>query len=345
MKNKSNRILTIFAILLVVSLLVAACQPAAPQTKKVVIYTAKENDEVAEFIPVAQRALPDLDLEVLRLSTGDLTAKLLAEKDNPQADLIWGTAATSMMIFQAEGMLEPYAPKGWQDILPQFKDTSSPPHWVGVDAYVTAFCVNTAIAQEKGLPIPQSWADLLNPVYEGQIVMPNPASSGTGFMFVSSVLQGMGQDAGFNYLRELDKNMAMYTKSGSAPCRMAAAGEFPVAISFEFVGAGLISDGAPLAMVFPTEGSGFEMEVNALMKGANNPDGAKRFLDWAISDEAFNLYAKYFGVLAKPGFPAPEGIPPDIADRLFPMDFVWSTTNRDAVLTQWLSLFEAKAQE
>jgi iron(III) transport system substrate-binding protein len=345
MKTKSNRSITILVLMIIAALLIAACAPRAAQTKKVIIYTAKENDEVAEFIPVAQKALPDLELEVLRLSTGDLTARLLAEKDNPQADLIWGTAATSMMIFQAEGMLEPYAPKGWDSILPQFKDKNNPPHWVGVDAYVTAFCVNTAIAQEKGLPVPQSWTDLLNPVYEGQIVMPNPASSGTGFMFVSSVLQGMGQEAGFNYLRELDKNMAMYTKSGSAPCRMAAAGEFPIAISFEFVGANLIKDGAPLTMVFPAEGSGFEMEVNALLKGAKNPAGAKRFLDWAISDEAFNLYAKYFGVLAKPGFPAPPGIPADIATRLFPMDFQWSTTNRDAVLTQWLSLFEAKAQE
>lgn len=346
MRDKSNRTLTILAILIVVSLMLAACGTPAPQTPtKVIIYTAKENDEVAEFIPVAQAALPDLELEVLRLSTGDLTARLLAEKDNPQADLIWGTAATSMMIFQAEGMLEPYAPQGWESVLPQFKDTNNPPNWVGVDAYVTAFCVNTAIAQEKNLPIPQSWTDLLNPVYEGMIVMPNPASSGTGFMFVSSVLQGMGQENGFNYLRELDKNMAMYTKSGSAPCRMAAAGEFPIAISFEFVGAGLIADGAPLTMVFPTEGSGFEMEVNALLKGAKNPAGAKRFLDWAISDEAFGLYAKYFGVLAKPGFPVPQGIPADIAQRLFPMDFNWSTNNRDTILVQWLDLFEAKAQE
>jgi iron(III) transport system substrate-binding protein len=345
MTTKSYRSMTILALMIIAALLLAACGPRAPQTKKVIIYTAKENDEVAEFIPVAQKALPDLELEVLRLSTGDLTARLLAEKDNPQADLIWGTAATSMMIFQAEGMLESYAPKGWETIHAQFKDKNNPPQWVGVDAYVTAFCVNTAIANEKNLPIPQSWTDLLNPVYEGQIVMPNPASSGTGFMFVSSVLQGMGQDAGFNYLRELDKNMAMYTKSGSAPCRMAAAGEFPIAISFEFVGANLIKDGAPLTMVFPAEGSGFEMEVNALLKGSKNPEGAKRFLDWAISDEAFNLYAKYFGVLAKPGFPAPEGIPADIANRLFPMDFQWSTTNRDAVLAQWLSLFEDKAQQ
>jgi iron(III) transport system substrate-binding protein len=98
-------------------------------------------------------------------------------------------------------------------------------------------------------------------------------------------------------------------------------------------------------MVLPAEGSGFEMEVNALVKGTKNPDGAKRFLDWAISDEAMALHAQYFGVLAKPGFDVPAGIPADIANRLFPMDFSWSSGNRDAILAQWVNNFAAKAEE
>jgi iron(III) transport system substrate-binding protein len=292
-----------------------------------------------------KRLLPDVKLEILRMSTGDLTARLLAEKANPQADVIYGTAATSMMIFQEEGMLEPYAPKGVETILPQFKDSNNPPYWVGVDAYVTAFCVNTALAQEKNLPIPQSWADLLNPVYEGQIVMPSPASSGTGFMFVSSVLQGLGENEGWTYLKELDKNMAIYTKSGSAPCKMAGAGEYTIGISFEFVAAQQIAAGAPLALVLPAEGSGYEMEVSAIVKGTKKEAAAKQFLDWAISDEAMGLYAEYFGVLAKPGFPAPEGIPADIADRLFPMNFAWSSDNRADIVASWSNDFSAKAEE
>jgi iron(III) transport system substrate-binding protein len=345
MTRKSNRLMTVFAVMIIFAFVLGACGERAEEKTKLLVYSAKEQDELTEYFPVFQAAHPDIELEYLRLSTGDLTARLLAEKDNPQADVIYGTAATSMMIFQAEGMLEPYAPEGWEDILPQFKDTNDPPYWVGVDAYITTFCINTVEADAKNLPIPQSWQDLLNPVYEGLIVMPSPASSGTGFMFVSSVLQGLGEEEGFAYLKELDNNMAMYTKSGSAPCKMAGTGEFPIGISFEFVGANLIAEGAPLTIVFPQEGSGFEMEVNALMKGAKNPENAKRFLDWAISDEAFELYANYFGVLAKPGFDAPPGIPADIADRLFPMDFKWSTENRDAILAQWLDLFEAKAQE
>lgn len=250
-----------------------------------------------------------------------------------------------MMIFDEEGMLVPYAPEGQEEILPQFKDTADPPAWVGVDAYVTAFCVNTVLADEFGLPIPQSWEDLLDPVYEGHIVMPNPASSGTGFMFVSSVLQGLGEEAGWQYLAELDKNMAIYTKSGSKPCKMAGAGEYPIGISFEFVAASQIDAGAPLVLVLPAEGSGFEMEVNGLVKGTENEEAAKKFLDWAISNEAMEMYATYFGVLAKPGFPVPEGIPADIADRLFAMDFRWSSENRGAILEQWANNFAAKTEQ
>jgi iron(III) transport system substrate-binding protein len=343
MSQKSVRLFTMLAVLLIASFAFSAC--AGPAEKpSVVIYTAKENDEIDAYLPVAKETLSDINLEVLRLSTGDLTARLLAEKENPQADVIWGTAATSMMIFQQEGMLEPYKPVGADSILPQFKDTNDPPYWVGVDAYVTAFCVNTTLTEELGLPIPQSWEDLLNPVYQGHIVMPNPASSGTGFMFVSSVLQGLGEDAGWAYLAELDKNMAVYTKSGSKPCKMAGAGEYAIGVSFEFVAAGQIESGAPLVLVLPEEGSGFEMEVNALMKGTDVPEASKKFLDWAISDEAMEMYAQFFGVVAKPGYDVPTGIPADIADRLFPMDFEWSSTNRDRILEQWLNNFDAKTE-
>jgi iron(III) transport system substrate-binding protein len=352
MSTKRSRIVfTALSLVLVLAFLLAACRPAAepgepePAEKTtVVIYTAKEPEEITDYIPVAEAAMPDLKFEVLRLSTGDLTARLLAEKENPQADVIWGTAATSMIIFENEGMLEAYAPKGVEKILPAFKDDDDPPYWVGVDAYLTAFCVNTEKAKEFGLPIPKSWKDLLDPVYQGHIVMPNPASSGTGFMFVSSVLQGMGWDTGWEYLKELDKNMAIYTKSGSKPCKLAAAGEYAIGISFAFKAVDLINDGAPLELVLPEEGSGYEVEANALLKGSDVPEAAKRFLDWAISEEAMALYAERFGVVAMAGFSPPEGMPPDVADRLFPMDFQWSSNNRDKILEEWTALFAAKTE-
>lgn len=337
----------VFAIALVLAFLLGACAgpAAAPAEKtKVIIYTAKENEEITEYIPVAEKALPDLTLEVLRLSTGDLTARLLAEKERPLADVIWGTAVTSMEIFKSEGMLEPYAPKGIEDILPQFQSSEDPPSWVGVDAYVNAICYNTVKAKELNLPVPEKWEDLLDPAFQGQIVMPNPASSGTGYMYVSGILQAMGEEAGWDFLGKLDKNMAIYTKSGSKPCKMAAEGEYAVGLSFIFVGVRLQKDGAPLQTIVPA-GTGWEVEANGLVKGTEVPDAAKRFLDWAISNEAMDLYAKYFGVMAKSGYSSPEGFPPDVVDRLWSIDFGWSSQNRDQVLENWTTQFAAKAEE
>ncbi len=319
--------------------------PPAAAKQTLVVYTAKEPDEIKDYLEIAKKELPDLELEVLRLSTGDLTARLLAEKNNPRADVIWGTAATSMIIFENQGMLEPYAPKGVESILPTFKSPKSPPTWVGVDAYETAFCFNTDVAKKQNLPKPTSWADLTKPVYKGQIVMPNPASSGTGYMFVSSVLQGLGKDKGWAFLDELDKNMAQYTKSGSKPCKLAGTGEFAVGISFGFVGLGLKKGGAPLELIWPTEGAGFEVEANALVKGTKKVDAAKKFLDWAIGDSAMKAYAKYFAIMAKGGFPPPEGYPTDIAAKLFKMDHQWSSDNRDAVLKEWTTRYSAKAEK
>ncbi|MFO7740729.1 MAG: extracellular solute-binding protein [Anaerolineae bacterium] len=323
------------ALVLIVALLVIPALAGCSQgSDKITVYTAKEQEEVAEFIPAAEEAT-GLEIEVLRLSTGDLTARLLAEKDNPQTDAIWGTAASSMMIFDNEGMLEPYAPEGVEEILPRFKSPKDPPTWVGVDAYINAICFNTDLGEQLGLPQPMTWEDLLDPVYEGQIVMPDPSASGTGYMFVSAAVQGMG---GWEYLEALDENMAMYTKSGSKPCKMAGAGEYAVGLSFAFVGAGLKEDGAPIEFVVPNP-TGYEVEANALMKGAKNPEAAKKFLDWAISDEAMNLYAKYFAVLAKPGFPAPAGMPADAVDRLYPVDFGVMASDRDSVLSEWTARF------
>jgi iron(III) transport system substrate-binding protein len=362
---------TLFAIVLMLAMVIGACaqatpapvaeepaaeapvaeepvaeEPVAPTTNKVVIYTPKENEEVAEYIPVAQAALPDLELEALRLSTGDLTARILAEKDNIQNDLIWGMSASSVMIINKEGLLEPYAPKGLDSIRTSFRDPADPPAWVGIDGYVNVFCVNTVMAEEMNLPTPKSWADLLDPVYQGQVVMPDPASSGTGYMFISSVLQGMGEEDGFNYLKELDKNIAIYTKSGSKPCKMAAAGEYAIAISFDLAASRVIEDGAPIELVVPTDGSGWEMEADALMKSAKNPEGAKRFLDWAISDEALSLYAGYFAVLAKDGdFPLPPHIPANLPDLLYPMNFQMSADMREAVIAQWSELFSVKVEQ
>ncbi|MGH7397726.1 MAG: putative 2-aminoethylphosphonate ABC transporter substrate-binding protein [Candidatus Rokuibacteriota bacterium] len=316
-------------------LALAAAPPAAAQKQTVVIYTAIENEQIAEYKKAYEKSLPNIDVKMLRLSTGDISARFMAEKDNMQADVIWGVGATNMLVFKNAGLLVPYAPKGLARVQPLFRDKADPPAWVGLDIYMSAFCFNTETAKKHNLPKPASWADLTKPVYKGHVVMPNPASSGTGYLSVVSVLQRMGETEGWKYLDALDKNIAEYTKSGSKPCKDSAAGERAIGVSFEYVAHEMKKKGAPVDMVLPKEGSGYEIEANGLTrKGAKNP-AARQFLDWAITDESLKIAAQFFAAVAVTGFPVPEGLPKDISKVVFPNDFDWSAKNRDRILAEW----------
>jgi iron(III) transport system substrate-binding protein len=311
-----------------------AAGPAAAK-EVVVVYTAIENEQIADYKKAYEKSLPNVEVRILRFSTGDISARFMAEKDNMQADVIWGVAATNMIIFKQTGLLEPYAPRGLERIQPLFRDKANPPAWVGIDIYMSAFCFNTEVAKKHNLPRPAGWADLTRPVYKGHVVMPNPASSGTGYLSVASILQRMGEAEGWKYLDALHGSIAEYTKSGSKPCKDAAAGERGIGVSFEYVAWEMKRKGAPVEMVIPKEGAGYEMEANALTrKGAKNP-AARQFLDWAASDEAMRLYAKYFAAVGVAGLPVPEGLPKDVSKVVFPNDFEWSAKNRDRILAEW----------
>jgi len=316
-------------------LAVAAVTPAMAQKQTVVIYTAIENEQIAEYKKAYEKSLPNIEVKMLRLSTGDIAARFMAEKDNMQADVIWGVGATNMLVFKNAGLLEPYAPKGLDRIQPLFRDKANPPSWVGLDIYMSAFCFNTDTGKKHNLPAPASWADLTKPVYKGHVVMPNPASSGTGYLSVVSVSQKKGEAEGWKYLDALDKNIAEYTKSGSKPCKDSAAGERAIGVSFEYVAHEMKKKGAPVEMVLPKEGSGYEIEANGLTKkGAKNP-AARQFLDWAVTDESMKIAAQFFAAVGVSGMPVPEGLPKDISKVVFPNDFDWSAKNRDRILAEW----------
>jgi len=319
---------------------------AATAKETVVVYTSLENEEVVEYLKAAKKDLPDLDIQAIRLSTGELGARMLAEKDNPQADLIWGWAVTNMSEFVPKGMLVPYKPKGWDKIPANFKDPKG--YWTAIDLYAAALVPNTKVLEQKNLPMPKGWNDLLNPVYKDMLIMPNPASSGTGFLQVASLLVMLDPDyktkpveenKAWDFLKELDKNMGQYIKSGSKPAKLTAAGEYAVGCSFAFVYSSLKKKGFPVALVMPEEGAGFELEANALLKGAKHEAAAKTFLDWALSEGAMKEYAKFKLGVAYPGIPGPEGLPALDTIKLAPMDFPWQSENRSKILEVWQGHF------
>ena len=309
------------------------------------VYTALEDDEVAVYLPAFQKAHPDIKVTIYRDSTGIVTAKLLAEKDNIQADVVWGTAATSLLICNDLGMLVGYNPKGVEKVRKGMKDgRDNPVRWVGIKAYVTGIVGNTIEMKAKGLKMPQSYADLLKPMYKGHLVMPNPASSGTGFLTVSAILQLMGQEKGWDYLDQLHENIAMYTHSGSKPAKLAGKGEFPIGMSFAYRGFKQRAKGEPVEIAFPKEGSGYEVEANALMKKPRIKKEAKIFLDWAISDEAMAMYAKVYPIVATDiKVDAPDGWPSDPMSVLIDNDLQWAAQSRKSILKEWIKRYDSKS--
>lgn len=355
---RAHRLVQLLVLILLFTLTAcAAVQPAAPgaapapdtsdaaTSGEITVYTALEDDQLATYVPMFNAVYPDITVNIVRDSTGIITAKLLAEKDNPQADVVWGLAATSLLVADQQGMLEPYAPAGLERILPSFRDAAEPPHWVGIDTWFSAFCANTEELKAKNVPVPTSWADLIKPEYQGLIAMSNPASSGTGFLSVAAILQLMGEEEGWSYLDKLHENMAVYTHSGSKPCRMAAAGEVAIGISFDYRAVQEKESGAPIEAVFPTEGSGWDIEANALVKKAEINPAAKTFLDWAISDEIMQEYAKNYPITAaKTDAPIPASYPADPVAQLIENDFVAMAGQRDAILAEWTARYDSKSE-
>jgi len=308
------------------------------------VYTAVEAEDLKKYAARFNEDNPGIKIKWVRDSTGIVTAKLLAEKNNPKADVVWGLAATSLMLLGSENMLQPYAPVGLDKLDKKFRDAANPPSWTGMDAWVASICVNTVEAKKYNLPIPKKWRDLLNPVYKGHVIMPNPNSSGTGFLDVSSWLQLFGEGGGWTFMDGLHKNISRYTHSGSKPCKLAASGETPIGISFAFRGAKSKAKGAPLKIVIPEEGIGWDMEATAIIKGTKKLKAAQKLVDWSISRKANEMYNEGYAVVAMPGVAKPvKYFPPEVGAKMINNDFAWAAKNRKRILGEWQSRYDSKS--
>lgn len=327
---------------LAVTLLIALATPTLAQKSKLTIYTALENEQLVPFKTAIEKAVSDVEVEWVRDSTGVITARFLAEKDNPRADMVMGLAASSLLVFKKSGLLETYQPKGAEALKPIFRSVDGT--WTGQDAYLGVICYNTVEGQKAGLSAPKSWKELLDPKFKDKIVMPHPASSGTGYLTVAAWLQVMGEEAGWKFMDALHQNIATYTHSGSAPCVAAAKGERVAGISLDMRGASEKTKGAPLEVISPAEGIGWEMEASAIVKGSKNLLAAKKVADWTASKEANELYSKFYAVVAHPQVKnLPPNYPQDAEARMAKVDVQKMANDRERVLAEWSKRYEAKA--
>ena len=326
------------------ALLAALALPALAQKTVLSVYTALENDQLGPYKQAFEAANPDVEIAWVRDSTGIMTARILAEKDNPRADVIWGLGASSVALFDSMGMLQPYSPKGLDQVKPVFRSSKKPATWTGMDAWLAVMCYNTIEGGKKNMPKPASWADLTKPVYKDAIVMPNPASSGTGYQAVYAWLQIMGEKGGWEFMDKLHQNVAVYTHSGSAPCVQAAKGERVIGIGFDMRGAKEKTAGAPIDIILAKEGAPWDMEATAIVKGTKNLAAAQKLADFAVSKPAYEMYGKYYAIVGYPGMnPSPPNYPASADKAMVKLDLAKMGAERARILAEWTKRYDGKS--
>jgi iron(III) transport system substrate-binding protein len=223
--------------------------------------------------------------------SGEALAQLIAEKANPKTDVWFGGTGDPHLQAAEQDLTLEYKSPSLKQLQPwaQRQAEQSRFRTVGIYSGPLGFAYNTELLAKKKLPVPRSWADLLKPIYKGEIQVANPASSGTAYTMIATLVQLMGEDKAFDYLKGLHKNIGQYARSGTGPIKAAARGETAISISFIHDAPGEKQQGFPLETVTPSEGTGAEIGSMSIVKGARNLEAAKQFYEWALTPAAQHL--------------------------------------------------------
>ena len=225
--------------------------------------------------------------------SGEALAQLIAERANPKTDVWFGGTGDPHLQAAEQGLSLEYKSPSLEQLHPWAQQQASQSGYktVGIYSGPLGFGYNTELIAKKKMPVPKSWADLLNPVYKNEIQVANPASSGTAYTMIATLVQLMGEDKAFEYMKGLHKNIATYTRSGTGPIKAVARGETTVSISFVHDGPGEAMQGFPVETVTPAEGTGAEIGSMSLIKGSRNLETAKKFYEWALTAAAQEMGA------------------------------------------------------
>lgn len=317
----------------------------ADERAEVTIYTAMENEQIVWISEALAKALPEIKPIWVRASTGAITDRLLAEKERPQADIAFGIGASSLMLLEKADMLAEYKPTGAAELRSFFLDPTPPYTWTGMDAYLGAICFNSDLGRSLALMRPVLWRELLSPGFKGRVAMPNPNLSGTGFLLVAGWLQSMGETSAWTFMDALHENIASYLPTGSDPCYGAGNGTYVAGLSFDMRGTAEQAKGAPIEVIIPIDGVGWEQEASAILRTTRHSDLARRIIDWSTSKDANAIYARSFAIVAHPAVPnTASGYPAHAEARMIKVDLQWKTDNRERILREWTRRYGAKAQ-
>lgn len=288
---------------------------SASSSKNLTVYTAFPESEVVYYFNKFEEET-GIKVNYIRLSAGEMLTRVAAEKDNPQASLMFGGSTDNYIAAADQGLLESYQSPELSSTPKQYIDPDG--NWNPLYVGVIAFACNKDWFKSKGYDYPTSWQDLLDAKYKGEVIMAHPSTSGTAYTVLATLVQLMGDDQVWNYLSKLNQNITQYTKSGAAAPNAVALGEAAIALTFSHDGLQPTAEGYPIELSFPTDGTGYEIGATALIKNgpADEQENAKKFIDWMCSVKGQNLYAE------NNSFRVPTNSQATVADGLVTLDKV-----------------------
>ncbi len=320
---------------------------AAPQVMaegRLVVYCSATN-AMCEAETKAFSDKYDVKTSFVRNGSGSTLAKIEAEKKNPRADVWYGGTLDPQSQAGEMDLLHPYVSPQLDNIMPQFRDPAKRKGNYSSAVYIgiLGFGVNKERLAEKGLDIPRCWSDLTKPEYAGEIQIADPQSSGTAYTALATFIQLWDEDKAFNYFKSLDKNVSQYTKSGVTPSRNAARGEIAIGIGFLHDYSLEQSKGAPLELISPCEGTGYEIGGVSLIKGARNLDNAEKFIDFVMSKEGQETAWKKgqsFQILTNTtAEQSPNALKLDDLNLIeYDMDTYGSSEERKRLINKWVNV-------
>ncbi len=320
-----------------------SCRPAneRPRKKKLTFYCSAQI-EWCQVMANEFHKQTGIHVSMTRKSSGETYAQIWAERRNPKGDVWWGGTGDGHIQAAEANLTEPYRSPKLEELHSWAVDLSGDGTYRSTGIYigVLGFGFNTEWLAKKQFPPPKTWSDLRDPIYRGEIQLANPASSGTAYTMLATIVQLYGEDAGFEYLAQLHANVNQYTKSGAAPISAAARGETGVGIVFLHDAVTQKAAGFPIEVVAPSEGTGYEIGGMSLIRGARHPESAKLFFDWALSVDAQELsaVAKTYQVPSNKFAKAPPGAPR--LDEVKLIRFDYPKYGKKAERTRLLERFE-----
>ncbi|GAB3771747.1 ABC transporter substrate-binding protein [Ramlibacter monticola] len=280
-------------------------------------------------------------VNVTMKGSGEALAQLIAEKENPKTDVWFGGTGDPHLQAAEQGLTLEYRSPTLPQLHAWAQQQAKQSNWrtVGIYSGPLGFGYNPELLAKKKLPVPRTWADLLKPEYKGEVQVANPASSGTAYTMIATLVQLMGEEKAFDYLKGLHRNVGSYPRSGTAPIKAVARGETALSISFVHDGPGEKMQGFPVETVTPADGTGAEIGSMSLVKGARNLEAAKKFYEWALSPAAQEMAAaaKSFQLPSNKSAKVDERVPDFRKIRFVDYDYAkyGASAERRRLIARW----------